>query len=149
MTVNYQCLRELENQGLFENSDHRARFSELISCYCNYPFFTKGLCKCMYLSSWDMEHFIQMLDILNNMTLDKSRDVELMKDNGKVLEYTSDGYDKYIFQMCDTFLNDEPYEIPDAPIAEEGLYIMQRGLLAAQIIERIFREDTDTPEDED
>lgn len=138
MTVNYQCLRELENQGLFENGDHRARFSELVSCYCNYPFFNKGLCKCMYLSSWDMEHFIQMLDILNNMTLDKSRDVELMKDNGKVLEYSSDGYDRYIFQMCDAFLNDLPYEIPDVPISEAGLYIMRRGLQAAQIIDHVF-----------
>lgn len=147
MTVNYQCLRELENQGLFENSEHRARFLELMACYCSYPFFNKGLCKCMYLSSWDMDHFIQMLDILNNMTLDRSRDVELMKDNGKVLGSNSDGYEKYIFQMCDAFLNDEPYEIPDAPIAEEGLYIMCRGLEAARIIDQVFQKGDNASED--
>ena len=73
MNINYRCLRELEIKGLFETPEHRSRFSELLNCYCNYPFFNKGLCKCMYLSSWDMEHFIVMLDILNDMTIARIR----------------------------------------------------------------------------
>ena len=96
MNINYRCLRELEIKGLFETPEHRSRFSELLNCYCNYPFFNKGLCKCMYLSSWDMEHFIVMLDILNDMTIGKNQNLQLMEDNGKVLENMSDGYDRYI-----------------------------------------------------
>lgn len=138
MNVNYLCLRELDSQGLFENNDHRNRFNELLSCYCEYPFFTKGLCKCMYLSSWDDEHFIVMLDILNDMTLGRSRDVEEMKDNGKVLEYSAEGYDREVFRLSGAFLNNEPYDIPQIPIAEEGLHIINQALKAAAIIDRVF-----------
>lgn len=49
MNVIYLCQRELENEGLFEDNDHRNRFNELMSCYWEYPFFNKGLCKCMML----------------------------------------------------------------------------------------------------
>lgn len=140
MNVNYLCLRELENQGLFESMEHRSRFSELINCYCSYPFFNRGLCKCMYLSSWDMEHFVILLDILNDMTLERSRDVEEMKDNGRALEDSAEGYDRHIFHMSGAFLNDEPYEIPDEPIAEEGLYIITQALKAAAVIDAAFEQ---------
>ena len=39
------CLAALDAAKLFENSGHRTRFKELMDCYSNYPFFTKGLCK--------------------------------------------------------------------------------------------------------
>ena len=107
MNINYRCLRELEIKGLFETPEHRSRFSELLNCYCNYPFFNKGLCKCMYLSSWDMEHFIVMLDILNDMTIGKNQNLQLMEDNGKVLENMFDGYDRYIFQLAGAFLTSQ------------------------------------------
>lgn len=111
MNINYRCLRELEIKGLFETPEHRSRFSELLNCYCNYPFFNKGLCKCMYLSSWDMEHFIVMLDILNDMTIGKNQNLQLMEDNGKVLENMSDGYDRYIFQLASAFLTSQDFQI--------------------------------------
>ena len=44
-----QCVAALDEEKLFENSEHRTRFLELMDCYGGYPFFTKGLCKCMYL----------------------------------------------------------------------------------------------------
>ena len=40
-----------------------------------------------------MEHFIVMLDILNDMTIGKNQNLQLMEYNGKVLENMSDGYD--------------------------------------------------------
>ena len=84
MNINYRCLRELEIKGLFETPEHRSRFSELLNCYCNYPFFNKGLCKCMYLSSWDMEHFIVMLDILNDMTIGKNQNLILCQEKVQI-----------------------------------------------------------------
>ena len=138
MNINYRCLRELEIKGLFETPEHRSRFSELLNCYCNYPFFNKGLCKCMYLSSWDMEHFIVMLDILNDMTIGKNQNLQLMKDNGKVLENMSDGYDRYIFQLDGAFLTSQDIQMTYVPIDKEGKNIIQRALEAAEVIETVF-----------
>lgn len=127
MNINYRCLRELEIKGLFETPEHRSRFSELLNCYCNYPFF-----------SWDMEHFIIMLDILNDMTIGKNQNLQLMEDNGKVLENMSDGYDRYIFQLAGAFLTSQDFQMPYVPIAKEGQHIIQRALEAAEVIETVF-----------
>lgn len=133
-----QCIKELGKKDLFITSEHRQLFSDLLNCYSGYPFFHKGLCKCMYLSSWDMEHYVIMLDILNDMSIGKSQDTSEMSDNGLSLESQAEGYDLYIFQMSGAFLNDEPFEIPDVEIAPEGLRIMRMGLMAAQVIDEIF-----------
>ena len=39
------CLFALDKAKLFESSGHRTRFKELMDCYSQFPFFTKGLCK--------------------------------------------------------------------------------------------------------
>ena len=92
----------------------------------------------MYLSSWDMEHFTVMLDILNDMTIGKNQNLQLMEDNGKVLEDMSDGYDRYIFQLAGAFLTDRDFQMPHIPIAKEGQHIIQRALEAAEVIETVF-----------
>ena len=63
------CTLALQKAGLFQDSHHLSRFKELVDCYRSYPFFTKGLCKCMYLSAWDEEHFCIMLETLAELTL--------------------------------------------------------------------------------
>ena len=72
-----KCIMELTHRNLFENDDHRARFRDLLDCYCDAPFFSKGLCKCMYLSSWDQKQFTQILDVLNEMILDRGNAMNL------------------------------------------------------------------------
>ena len=134
------CCNELMEQNLFENLEHRSRFSELIHCYGKYPFFNKGLCKCMYLSSWDMDHFIILLDTLNRMTLDSGMNIEEMKAQGRVIEQSCTGYDRYIMQLSHDFLNDVPYQIPDVELPEECLHIMKRALEVSDVLDRIFRE---------
>lgn len=94
----------------------------------------------MYLSSWDMEHFLVMLDILNDLTLGRSRNVDEMKDNGKVLEITAKGYERHIFHLSGCFLEDEAFEMPAEPIEPEGMYIIDHALKAAAIIDRVFDE---------
>lgn len=135
-----QCIRELGKKDLFITSEHRQLFSDLINCYSEYPFFHRGLCKCMYLSSWDMEHYVIMLDILNDMSIGRSSDTSEMSDNGISLEEEAQGYDRYIIQMSGAFLMNQPYEIPDEDIPEEGLRIMKMGLAAADVIDEIFDE---------
>ena len=92
----------------------------------------------MYLSSWDMEHFTVMLDILNDMTIGRNQNLQLMEDNGKMLEGISDGYDRYIFQLAGTFLTGQEFQMPYVPIAKEGQHIIQRALEAAEVIEKVF-----------
>ncbi|MBR0409853.1 MAG: hypothetical protein IJI25_02455 [Eubacterium sp.] len=133
-----QCVKELGKKDLFITSEHRQLFSDLLNCYSEYPFFHKGLCKCMYLSSWDIEHYMIMLDILNDMTIGKSQNTDEMSDNGITLESQATGYERYVMQMSGAFIRNEPYVIPDEPIEEEGLRIMRMGLMAAEVIDEIF-----------
>lgn len=133
------CLQKLSEIRLFESLDHMSRFSELFSCYCNYPFFTRGVAKCMYLSSWDMEHFLVILDILNDLTIGKNQNVEPMKDNGKVLEMRAEGYEKYVMRLSDCFLNNEKFVMPEE-IEPEGMHIITRALQMAEEIDRVFDE---------
>ena len=80
-----KCAAALGEMRLYENSGHKTRFMELMECYSGYPFFTKGLCKCMYLSAWDEEHFAVMLEMLTSMALGEEHDTEDMKFQGDVI----------------------------------------------------------------
>ncbi len=75
----------LDDANMFENSGHRTRFKELLDCYADFPFFTKGLCKCMYLSAWDDEHFCIMLEILTDMSLGGDATTREMRIKGDAL----------------------------------------------------------------
>ena len=45
-----KCLLELTHHNMFESTEHRNRFLDLITCYYQAPFFTKGLCKLPFIS---------------------------------------------------------------------------------------------------
>ena len=138
-----KCIMELTHRNLFENDDHRARFRDLLDCYFDAPFFTKGLCKCMYLSAWDHVHFAQMLDILNEMILERDNGLSLMKDNGIVLVNTAedegDAATAELLEISLDFLNNIPYDrsrLEELEVHEpEAAYIIKRGLLAEQCID--------------
>ena len=138
-----KCMMEFTHRNLFEDDDHRARFRDLLDCYCDARFFTKGLCKCMYLSAWDQEHFEVMLDILNEMVLEHDNNLELMKDNGIVLEQSEEDQGNTgsaaIVDISIDFLNDKPYDRSRLEALEvddpESAYIIKRGLQAAQCID--------------
>lgn len=72
------CFAALDREKMFEDSGHSTRFKELFDCYSSYPFFTKGLCKCIYLSAWDEKHFCIMLETLTELALGKERDTKEM-----------------------------------------------------------------------
>lgn len=78
-------LSALDAEGMFENSGHRTRFKELMDCYSGFPFFTKGLCKCIFMSAWDEEHFNIMLETLTDMSLGRERDAGEMLIKGDAL----------------------------------------------------------------
>ena len=43
MNINYRCLREFENQGIFPNPEHQADFSELRTVTASILFQQRGL----------------------------------------------------------------------------------------------------------
>ena len=138
MNWNEKCLMELTHHNLFEDNAHRLRFRDLLSCYFTAPFFTKGLCKCMYLSSWDEEHFAVMLDMLNEMTLEGARNLRMMKDQGEIMELHLSGYEAEVFRLSNAFIKDTPYVMPDLGIMDpEGAHIIRQALKAGEYIDEL------------
>ena len=79
----------LDQGNMFQDSGHRTRFKELLDCYADFPFFTKGLCKCMYLSAWDDEHFCILLEILTDMSLGRETNTREMRVKGEARSSTT------------------------------------------------------------
>lgn len=142
-----KCMLELTHHNLFENDEHRSRFRDLLECYSEAPFFTKGLCKCMYLSAWDNEHFAVMLDILNAMTINRQNNLDDMKDQGEVLEAAAengeleDASSAEIWKLSNAFLNNKPYDSSSLHSLEiddpDTAYLIKRALLTADVIDQI------------
>lgn len=137
-----KCLPALDAGKVFENSAHRTRFTELMDCFSDYPFFTKGLCKCMYLSSWDEEHFLIMLQTLTDMALEKERDTEDMRIHGDILadenaEAKAAG-EAYMYQMAGTFLEGRKFDPKGMEqLPEKYQHIVRRGMEVAEIIDEL------------
>ena len=133
------CLAALDAAKLFENSGHRTRFKELMDCYSNYPIFTKGLCKCMYLSAWDDEHFAVMLETLMDMSLGREQDTKDMQVKGDALAEERNDGEYYVYLLSGAFLEDKPYILPeDADIPQEIRYIIDRAIRASAVIDEVF-----------
>lgn len=138
MSWRAKCYHALIEENMFENSWHKTRFKELMDCYRDSPFLSKGLCKCMYLSAWDEEHFRIMLEILSMMSLGQERDTTEMRINGEALanEQTNDEY--YVYQLSNAFLDEVSFVLDEnADISQETTYIIQRALRASEIIDNL------------
>lgn len=138
MTKSEQYLSALDEKGLFVSSGHKTRFKELVDCYGAYPFFTKGLCKCMYLSAWDEEHFAMILEILSDLAIGRERDTQEMRLQGDVLAGQQKGGEYYVFQLSNAFLDGEQFVLKgDEDISEQIRYIIRQALKAEQVIDSI------------
>ena len=132
------CIQALDERRLFEDSGHRTRFKELMDCYSDYPFFNKGLCKCMYLSAWDEEHFAVMLGILTELALGRERNTEEMRRQGEELAMKHMDGDSCMYQMSNAFFFVVVFQLPeDTQLPPEFVYIMKKAQKAAEVIEGI------------
>lgn len=132
-----QWIVALDKEHLFENSGHRTRFKELLDCYADYPFFTKGLCKCMYLSAWDEEHFCIMLAMLTEMSLEHEKNTDEMRSQGDVLMEEQPEEESYIYQLSNAFLDNTTFQLDDSQkVHPDILYIIQKALRASDIIDQ-------------
>lgn len=141
-----KCIMDMTHHNLFENDGQRSRFRDLLECYVDAPFFKKGLCKCMYLASWDEDSFAKMLDILNTMTIRGSRSLREMKEEFLTAEADTDGDEEHIgdhekARLYLAFLNDASYECPNFSHLEimdpEAAYCIKRSLKAAICIDDV------------
>lgn len=138
-----KCMLEFTHRNLFEDDSHRSRFKDLLDCYFSAPFFSKGLCKCMYLGAWDNLHFAMLLDILNEMTLERDRHLKSMTDNGMVMEQNAvesgDESEAAILNLSLCFTTGQPFDrscLDRLEVSDpESSYIIKRALLAAQCID--------------
>ncbi len=131
-------LQVLSEGELFENSGHLTRFKEFLECFGNQPFFTKGLCKCMYLAAWDEEHFAILLEVLNDMALGKEPDTEDMRFQGEILAEEQEDGEYYVYQLSNAFLDNRQFYMNEANhIQPEFAYIINRALEAARRIDQV------------
>lgn len=131
-------LSALDAAKLFEDSGHRTRFKELMDCYAGYPFFTKGLCKCIYLSAWDEEHFMIMLETLTDMTLGRERDTDEMLIKGDALAEEQVNEEMYVYQLSISFLEEKPFHLDEhVKLSEPYRYIIDQAQKAAIVIDSV------------
>lgn len=131
-------LSALDVAKLFEDSGHRTRFKELMDCYAGYPFFTKGLCKCIYLSAWDEEHFMIMLETLTDMTLGRERDTDEMLIKGDALAEEQVNEEMYVYQLSIAFLEEKPFHLDEhVKLSEPYRYIIDQAQKAAIVIDSV------------
>ena len=132
------CAAALDAAKLFEDSLHRMRFKELVNCYINYPFFTKGLCKCMYLSAWDEEHFCIMLSTLSDMSLGQDKSTDEMRTQGELLAEEQTDEEYYVYQLSNAFLDDAPFHLDAIAGISPGIrHIIMQALRAAEVIDNL------------
>jgi|GEM_PF-526302 len=141
-----KCILELTHHNLFENDEHRQRFRDLLSCYCSAPFFNRGLCKCMYLAAWDDEHFAQLLDVLNEMTIARDKNLQIMEDQGIVMEEEARETEKNfadacLYELSNDFLSGEPFDmslLDQLAVSDpEAAYIVRKALMASACIDEL------------
>lgn len=138
MSWKENCTAALDAAKLFENSLHRMRFKELVDCYIDYPFFTKGLCKCMYLSAWDEEHFCIMLSTLSDMTLGREKSTEEMRTQGELLAEEQTDEEYYVYQLSNSFLDDAPFRADAlAGLSAPFRHIIMQALRASEVIDSL------------
>lgn len=140
-----KCILNLAHHNLFENDGHRHRFYDLLDCYFDKPFFTKGLCKCMYLSAWDTEHFSMMLETLNATLIEHDFCLHLMRDQGQIEQAEAHAEHNLeaeeIWKLVNAFVSGRPYDSSSLSDVEirypETAYMIKRALLASKIIDEL------------
>lgn len=133
-----KCIMELTHHNVFGTTEHRLRFRDLISCYCDAPFFNKALCKSMFLASTDDAHFIEMLSDLNALVLDDETSLRLLADRCVLSAQHPYQASDELYHLAVSFMNNTPYEQPNYSLLDsDTAFIIRQALLAAQLIDEL------------
>lgn len=50
------CVEEIAKHRCFVSALHKKRFIEMVDMVQNEPFFTREICKCMFLAAWERKY---------------------------------------------------------------------------------------------
>ncbi len=102
-----KCLRSLMDANLFLSSAQLERFKETWKVLKKQPFCTKGLCKCLFMSAWDQEHYQFLKDTVDEMIARKDTDTSYMLEKGRVVLGNVALSERELFKLSIEFLEKE------------------------------------------
>lgn len=102
-----QCLRSLTDAKLFLSTAHMERFKETWKVLKKQPFCTKGICKCLFLSGWDQEHYQFLKDTVEEMIVRQDTDTSYMLEKGRVILGNVALSERELFKLSIEFLEKE------------------------------------------
>lgn len=144
------CKKKLSAANLFVDDKHYRRFADAVDCYCERDFFTVGLCKCMYMSSFDRDHYNVFLQTINGIVARREKNLAFMKEMGEITQDviqadSEEGKmtpemslrETCMYALSSAFLNNQEYELPEEAknCGEDWVEIFNMSKRAAEIIQ--------------
>lgn len=140
MSWRLHCIEELDRYHCFSSAFQKSRFIEMYDKVKYQPFFTKGLCKCLFLSAWDQEHTTVMQNMLQELMDQKAHSLDYMIESGKAKSETNHTYESAMYQLATFFLT-HPGETPDESwllrLSRHWIPLGDSVLQASEIIDRL------------
>lgn len=119
------CVEGLDRQSCFVSAFHKSRFIEMYDKVKYQPFFTRGMCKCLFLSAWDQEHTNVMKQMIWELMERKSKNLDYMLEQGRRMSQHGHANERAMFKLAEYFLT-QPDKTPD----ESWLMDLSRGWVA-------------------
>lgn len=104
------CVEEIAKHRCFVSAMHKKRFIELFDMVQNEPFFTKEICKCLFLAAWDRKYTNELKEILQGFIDENAMEARGL--NGKKIFRSVTQNEKEIIKLAQEFLNN-PGKTPD------------------------------------
>ena len=102
-----QCLRSLMDAKLFLSAAHMERFKEAWKVLKKQPFCTKGMCKVLFLSAWDQEHYQFFKDTMEEMIARNETDTTYMLEKEKIAFENTALSEREMCKLAVAFLEEE------------------------------------------
>lgn len=99
-----KCESALIDSHIFLSHQHISRFHEAFKLIKNQPFITKGLVKCLFLSSWDQEHFNIFMDAVYQLIHNNETNLDRMLEIGQGYVERSKASEKIFYNLAMEFL---------------------------------------------
>lgn len=104
------CVDEMAKHRCFSSAMHKKRFIEMFEMVQSEPFFTREICKCLFLAAWDRKYTNEMEEILNKLIAENVMDARRLAGTRKYRSITPN--EKEIYKLAQEFL-ENPGETPD------------------------------------
>ena len=141
MSKNAECIAKLGDAGLFEDAKHEERFSKFMESYGDKPFFNKGVCTCMFMSSMDDAHTAILSETLKSMSDENEESTKGMQSKGENLASFSSNDEAVIYKLSVSFVAGRPFFVTDDKIeslSDHAKYVIEQSLKANQTIAPVF-----------